>query len=410
MRTRRPAALRTAVFWIAIVAVLSVGTWILTQKDSPIETSLDLGAALGMNADLEGYTVATGPRAFAFPDDHGPHDDFKLEWWYFTGNLKNADGEHFGYQFTVFRSALAPPDSIATAGTSKWSTRQLYFAHFAVTDVEAGRYRSFEKFSRGAVGLAGATAAPFRVWVEDWSVGSAGDAGKDPGSIFPLRLHAAAEGIELALEIEPGKRMVLQGDAGFSRKGGSEGQASYYYSYTSLPTTGTVGTPSGSYTVSGSSWMDREWGTNLLGEDQVGWDWFSLQLDGAMELMFFRLRAPDGTSSWTDGLLVNADGTTTRFAADNVRLEVVDRWTSARTGATYPSTWRMQIPELGADLVVTPYIEDQEFTGTVTYWEGAVQVTGTLGDGQAAGSGYVELTGYEAREPTGAATRRGVRE
>ena len=166
MRTRRPAALRTAVFWIAIVAVLSVGTWILTLKETPIETSLDLGVALGINADLEGYTVATGPRAFAFPDDHGPHDGFKLEWWYFTGNLKSAEGDHFGYQFTVFRSALAPPDSTAAGDAlSQWSTRQLYFAHFAVTDVEAERYRSFEKFSRGAVGLAGATAAPFRVWV-----------------------------------------------------------------------------------------------------------------------------------------------------------------------------------------------------------------------------------------------------
>lgn len=373
------------VIGLLLLSLLVGGAYWLTQDETPIAASLSLGEALA--SDTTGYTRALAPRPFVFPEDHGAHPDYKLEWWYYTGNVATSEGRRFGYQFTIFRTALAPPDtSLATRETS-WATNQLYFAHFAVSDIVNEKLWHAERFSRGAAGLAGAQADPFRVWIEDWSAVQVGD------GIPPMRIQAADEGFALDLTLEATKPLVLQGEQGWSPKGPGIGNASYYYSMTRLATSGTITLADASYDVSGASWMDREWSTSFLSDTQTGWDWFSLQLDDGRELMFFQVREEDGTTSpYTDGLLVSQDGSTQRLAKEAVTLTVRNMWESPHTGGVYPSGWQMSIPDLDLDLTITPFFPDQELQVSVNYWEGAVRV-----EGSASGVGYVELTGYSGK-------------
>jgi len=372
---------------LVLLGGLSVGVFLLSREQTEIRATVAVAASLG--GGVEGYDRALGPRPIVFPDDHGPHPAFKLEWWYFTGNLQAADGRPFGYQFTLFRSALSPPDPSRPARVSNWATNQLYLAHFTVTDVEGGRFQAFERYSRGAAGLAGAVADPFRIWLEDWSVEQAGAA------MPAMRLRAADADLALDLFLDTGRPIVLQGDQGFSRKGPGEGQASYYYSMTRLDTKGTITLGAEQYPVEGLSWMDREWSTSMLGDTQLGWDWFSLQLDDGRDLMYFQLRERDPTHSpYTDGLLVAPDGTTRPLATSEVLLEVLDTWKSPVDGAVYPSKWRLRIPGEALDLTVVPYLADQELDVSVRYWEGAVRLEGTAAGRPIQGNGYVEMTGY----------------
>lgn len=327
----------------------------------------------------EGYARALEPRAFLFPDDHGAHPDFSTEWWYFTGNLAAEDGRRFGYQLTFFRRAVAPE---MPARGSAWATRQIALAHFALTDAEAGRFHAFERTSRMAAGLAGAQAVPFRVWLEDWS---AAGKGGDP----PWRLTAREGDVAIDLLVDTTKPPVLHGERGLSRKGSSPGNASYYYSLTRMPTRGTVEVDGRRFVVGGTSWLDREWSTSLLEPEQVGWDWFSLQLDDGRELMLFQIRRQDGTlDPASEGTLVAADGGTERLAQSDLALEVTATWKSPR-GAVYPAGWRLRMPHHGLDLTITPLVADQELDVSFRYWEGAVTATGS-----ATGRGYVELVGY----------------
>ena len=359
-----------------------------------------LSVAEAMAGDTTGYARADAVRALVFPEDYGPHPDFKTEWWYYTGNLEAEGGRHFGYEFTIFRFAVAPADS-TPARASTWGTNQLYMAHFALTDVAGEAFYAFERFSRGAAGLAGAQADPYRVWLEDWSVeGPAGEA-------FPMRLRAAAEGVALDLILETGKPVVLQGEQGLDRKGPEPGNASYYYSFTRLPTRGTVRLGDDEYAVRGRSWKDHEWSTSALGADLSGWDWFALQLDDGRDLMFYQLRRRDGTASgYTTGTLVAPDGTATPLDAGAVRLDVLETWESPR-GGTYPARWRLRVPSEALDLTVTPFLADQELDVSVRYWEGAVRVDGTAAGSPATGTGYVELTGYADAPPGSDAHPRG---
>lgn len=379
---------RTALI-IGFVLILAAGGAWWWQHDTaraPVRSNLSLAEAMG--GDTTGYLRAEEPRAFVFPDDHGPHPGFKTEWWYYTGNLDATDGRRFGFQFTLFRVALVPPGTADTARASAWATDHLYMGHFALSDVRNERLYAFERFSREAAGLAGAQTAPFRVWLEDWEAVSIDSAG------FPMRVRAEQNGTGIDLLLTPAKPFVLQGDAGLDPKGTEPGNASYYYSATRLAAEGTVAVEGATYDVSGRAWMDREWSTSALAEDQVGWDWFSLQLDDGRDLMYYQLRTRDGTpDAESDGVLVAADGAKTTLRREDVQLEVLDTWTSPQ-GGTYPSGWRLQIPAQSLDLTVTPYFEAQELDVSVRYWEGAVQVTGTADGKPIAGSGYVELTGY----------------
>ena len=336
--------------------------------------------------DSAGYPRAEGPRPLAFPADYGPHDDYQTEWWYYTGNLTADTGEHFGYQLTFFRRALVPPGQ-RTPRASDWATSQVYLAHFALTDVAAGRHQAFERFERGAAGLAGAQAAPYRVWLDDWSVQA--EAGGQ------VALQARAGQLALALTLQDLKAPVLQGDQGYSRKGSDPGNASYYYSLTRIATTGSVTARGKTFTVQGLSWMDHEFGTSALEQGVVGWDWFSLQLGDGRELMVYRLRRAGGAvDRFSGGTLVAPDGSVQRLDAADFVVQATGRWHSPHTGADYPSGWTLEIPRAGLRLTITPYLADQEMDVSYKYWEGAVKVAGTLDGQTVAGNGYVELTGY----------------
>jgi predicted secreted hydrolase len=383
----RMAVVRSAAVASTLLLVTSCG-----DDGRAPQARLSLAETLA-GGDTLGYARAIEPRAFDFPTDHGPHPDFRSEWWYVTGNLTAADGRDFGFQLTIFRSALAPQ---APAAASAWSTNQAYMAHFTVTDVTGRRFHVHERFARGAVGLAGASADPLRVWLEDWMIEA------DTAATFPLRLRAQDDGVALALELVPGKPLVLQGEEGLSRRGPEPGNASYYYSLTRLLATGVLRLGEQTHAVSGAAWLDREWSTAVLPAGLIGWDWFALQLDDGWDLMIYRLRASDGGDApESDGMLVDPSGTKIPLVwGEDVVVASTGAWSSPIDGATYPSGWRVRVPERGWDLEVAPRIPDQELDVSFRYWEGAVSVRGT-GEGARliGGRGYVELTGYAGEMP-----------
>lgn len=371
---------RRVVIALALAALLGA-----CGRAAPREAGIPVAAALA-GADDAGFARADRPREFRFPADHGPHPGFRTEWWYVTGNL-DAAGRRFGFELTIFRNALA---AAAPRRTSEFAAHEVYMAHFALTDV-GGRFHSFERFERAALGLAGARAAPFATWVGDWSIAAA-----PGGTPFPLRVRAAEGDVAVDLVLDEGRAPVLQGEAGLSRKGPGEGNASYYYSMTRLPARGTVRVGDERHSVQGLAWLDREWGTSALGPGVVGWDWFALQLGDGRDLMFYRLRRDDGTSDpLSAGSIVHPGGRVERLAAADVELRPGPTWTSAASGATYPVGWTLRVPRAGLDLRLEAVREDQELRGLVVYWEGAVDVSGS-----APGRGYVEMTGYTASPPT----------
>jgi predicted secreted hydrolase len=262
-------------------------------------------------------------------------------------------------------------------------------AHFALTDAETGRFYHFERFSRDSLGLAGAKADPLKVWLENW-IAEGG-----PGDPSTTRLSASEDDVAIDLRLKSAKPVVLQGENGFSQKSAKPGNASYYYSMTRLLTSGNIHVSDESYQVVGASWLDREWITSALGEDQVGWDWFSLQFDDGRELMYYQLRLKDGTADpLSSGVLVGVDGATKRLKSGDMEIKVLNHWQSNKSGATYPSRWRLEIAKEGIRLEISPILADQELNTTVRYWEGAVSVQGEQRARKLAGSGYVELTGY----------------
>ncbi|MEM8486670.1 MAG: lipocalin-like domain-containing protein [Bacteroidota bacterium] len=363
------------------------GVLLLGSEPAPLGASVGIGQA--MAGDTTGYVRALGPMPIQFPADHGAHPGYKLEWWYYTGNLQTQEGRRFGYQFTIFRNALAPPDSGEAEDGSAWRTKQLYFAHFALSDIDNQKFYAFERFSRGAAGLAGATPAPFRVWLDDWEATQIGD------EMPPMRVRAAEDGVAIDFTMDLVKPIVLQGDAGYSVKGTGYGNASYYYSMTRMDTRGTVAINGTEHAVEGLSWMDREWSTSLLRADQVGWDWFSFHLGDGRDVMYFNVRNTTAdVAPYAHGVVVGPTGDKRLLEPDNVTLTVLDTWES-KHGGVYPSQWRLQIPAEGLDLEITPFMNDQELDLAVRYWEGAVRVEGTAGGDPIDGSGYVELTGYD---------------
>ncbi len=431
MKVSRPAASAAASRLAPLLVLILVACG--GEVDLP-DARLSVAESLGRGGgDLEGYARATEVRPFQFPEDHGPHPDFRTEWWYFTGNLAGEDGRRFGYQLTFFRTALAPPAAAGpdsdgndatgtgTADGSAWRTRQVYMAHLAVTDAAGERFHAAERFSRGAAGLAGAEAGEgggrFRVWVEDWSAAETGDV--DGAGIFPLRLRAAGSAMAIDLMLGAGDGWVAQGDRGLSRKGEGAG-ASYYYSFPRMPTRGALTLEGETFTVEGSSWLDREWSTSLLAPGVAGWDWFALQLDDGREVIAFRLRrqgagveaeaAPLDYAALIPEPAAGAPGrggaggavpqlSKRTLDASAAGLTVTGRWTSPESGVTWPSGWRLvfpnaALPDADLDLTLEPILEAQELNLSFRYWEGAVRVTGSAAGKPVTGWGYVELTGY----------------
>jgi len=367
-----------------MLALVVFGGAAIGDGESPDSPSDTLPSLLG--DDAAGFPKAVEPREFEFPADHGPHRAYRNEWWYVTGNLESTRGRRFGFELTFFRFALTPEPP---AGTSAWRTNQVYIAHLALTDAEDEQFLVDERYSRGALGLAGAEADPFRVWIDDWGI-----AALPGGDGSRWRLAAASDAFGLSLELDAAKAPVLNGDAGLSQKSDKPGNASYYYSMTRWLTEGTVTVGGERFDVEGLSWLDREWSSSALNEDQKGWDWFALQFDDGSELMFYNLRRTDGTQDANSaGTFIMADGSYEHLERDDVDIRVTNSWQSPE-GGRYPARWTIEMPRLDLSVDVEPVIDDQELFTTVRYWEGAVDVSGTKAGRPVTGRGYVELTGY----------------
>ncbi len=335
------------------------------------------------------FARATAPRAFRFPDDHGPHPSYRTEWWYFTGNVESAAGNHYGFELTLFRYTLSPAPPGPDTG-SAWSTNQVYMGHLAVTDTRGGRFLAEERLARGAVGLAGATSEPLEIWVENWRI----EGGHYDG-VAAFTLDARGERIGLRLDVEAMKPPVFHGDRGVDPKGPEPGNASYYYSLTRLAARGSITVDGRVEEVDGHAWMDREWSTSALSPDVEGWDWFAIQLDDGRDLMLYRLRRHDGsTSPFSGGSLVAPGGERTALGPDDFVLEPLAHWRSRRSGVRYPIAWRASLPRHGLELEVRPVLDEQEILLGVRYWEGAVRVSGLAYGEAISGRGYVELAGY----------------
>ena len=381
--------MRRAPALLGSLALLALGcAWVQHAEAAPPAV-----ADASDSESVAGFATALEPRHFEFPLDHGPHPAFRQEWWYVTGNLDAANGERFGFELTFFRVALEPPPApspptgpAATAApASAWRTREIYLAHFAVTDVPRRRFRSAQKLSRAALGLAGAEALPLHVWLDDWSLEARGPT---------WQLRATQRGYAVELTLEPQSAPVLNGIDGLSRKSDRPEDATYYYSIPRLLVRGQVLRDGQPLEVRGRAWLDREWGSGGLGPRELGWDWFGLQLEDGSALMFYALRDKNGERDvHSAGSWVAADGTARALSSAEVDIAVTREWRSA-SGERYPAGWHIRVPALALDLTVRPVLADQELQTTPRYWEGAVDVSGERGGASLGGRGYVELVGY----------------
>jgi len=371
----------------SIVALIFISLSACAAPPPPL-ASANVIDALSGPVDAS-FARAYEPIEFVFPADHGPHDEYTTEWWYYTGNLTGDDGGEYGYQLTFFRSALVPGEP---SRPSDLAATQLYMAHFAVTSGPAQEHRAFDRFSRGAGGLAGAQGEPlYAVWLEDWRAEQTG-----PDS---YRLTAQIDGpdgrVALDLTLSESQPPLLHGDRGLSQKGPEAGNASYYYSLVRMESQGTVTVDGVTTPVSGLSWMDHEFGTSALSGDALGWDWFAATLDNGAVLMFAQVRSASGQpQDIFEGTLRYADGRQVAIQPDDFTLTSTGRWTSPTTGIEYPSGWQVNFPAYAIDLTIEPLIPDQEMTLTFTYYEGATTIRGTMEGAAVRGRGYVELTGY----------------
>ena len=339
-----------------------------------------------------GFVAADGSRPLSFPEDFGAHPDYRTEWWYYTGNLQTSEGRHFGFELTIFRVGLLPP-TVDLPADSQWYGHSLYFAHFALSDIADEHFYAFERYSRPGPGLAGAEAAPYHVWIEDWGITEL-----SPGL---YHLQASQAGIALDLRLTDEMGVVLHGVNGYSRKGHSATNASYYYSQPRLRADGTVQVNGVHYPVSGLAWKDHEFSTSVLDENQIGWDWFSLQFDDGAALMLFQLRErAGGTSDSSSGTFISRDGTARLVQKTDFEITVLSEWRRPHTTGTYPAAWTIQMDDPSCQLEVEPWMADQEIHfQAVTYWEGAVHFEGQCNGVPARGNGYVELTGYAGNMP-----------
>lgn len=349
--------------------------------------SLFLCLAVGLGA--QGYRRAEPGYVFEFPRDHGAHPDFRIEWWYLTGNLRADDGRTFGYQWTMFRNRLVPPgDAVAE---SPLAPVQVYLGHFGFSNIATQRHRGWEQVARPGLGQASASDATLDLALRDWSLKL-----NDDGT---MSVRAREDDVAIDLTLTVTKPLVIHGEDGVHVKSEDASQASHYLSFTRLQSRGTVTVGGETIPVTGSTWMDHEFGSTWLGGDEAGWDWFALQLDTGDDLMLYRLRRQDGTAvPIASGTWVDAQGNAQPLKKGDYTIEPLEYWTSLTTGAKYPTTWRVRVESLDADLRVEAAIPDQEmrmtrFTGT-NYYEGAVSASGAENGAATSGVGYMELVGY----------------
>jgi predicted secreted hydrolase len=340
--------------------------------------------ALPLFGGDEPFQIARPGYEFAFPRDHGNHPGFRTEWWYFTGHLFTNAERRYGFEVTFFRVGVA----VAGEAESRWDLQDVMPAHFAITDIEAEEFRYYEKLNRASPFTAASAAGKMDVFNESWRAFTQAD-----GS---WRLIAAAGEDSLDLVLRAQKPPAIHGREGVSIKAPAEGHASHYYSMTRLAVGGMVN----GVRCSGTAWMDHEFGSAVLRENQQGWDWFSIQLDNDTELMLYVIRRRDGTADVTSsGSLVTSEGRVIHLTRDQMQIEVLDRWKSPKSGAVYPVRWRIHVPAFGIALLLEPVLRNQELitagSTDVTYWEGAVDASGSFRGTVVRGRGYVEMTGYD---------------
>lgn len=328
---------------------------------------------MGSTGNTEAFAQVDGAYKLSFPLDHGPHDDYLFEWWYLTAILDDPQSREFGVQFTIFRRALSTPND----STNPWRTGQIYMGHFAISDIQAETHWDDERFSRGHPDLAGAQIEPFRVFVEDWELASQSSA------YFPLKLSAGTRDFRVSLSINRGKPMILHGTNGYSQK--SPDHASYYYTFSRLPTSGTLEIDGEEYTVSGFAWFDREWSSQILSEPYRGWYWFSLNFDDGRELVVYELHSDDSdVKTLPTAILIEPEGNTTLISVEDWTITPRRYWKS------YPVEWTLEID--GISYLIAAKFDNQVMDTSIRYWEGIVEVK----EGKAVvGRGYMELTGYD---------------
>jgi len=334
-------------------------------------------------AEMEPYRQARPGYHYSFPRDHFEHPEFRTEWWYYTGNVRDAAGRSFGFELVFFREGERRGPATEK---SAWRVDDLYLAHVALTDIDGKHFYNHRRLNRAGPGIAGASFAERRVWNGNWSAAWRGDL---------QVIEATADEFHFRLTLGAAKPPVVHGVNGISQKGDAAGEASYYVSFTRLMVAGELETGGDRHTVTGTTWMDHEWFTNQLDNEQIGWDWFSVQLDNQTELMLFQLRREDGgIDAHSAGTYVDREGRARHLTHAEFSLTPVSDWRSGRTGANYPVQWKIRVPSLGVELEVHPALEAQELvseekTGPA-YWEGAVTYSGST-----AGVGYLEMTGYD---------------
>ena len=334
------------------------------------------------------YRTALPGYRYEFPRDHFNHPDFQTEWWYYTGNLKSADGHRFGFELTFFRQAV----NRDPAKTAAWEVRDLYLAHLALSDLDGGKFFHSERTNRSGPGIAAVSESLGRIWNGNWQIQWHGG---------DQQLEAVDQRFQLHLTLHSEKPPVVHGENGVSQKAEGPGRASHYISLTRLATSGVIDVGNEKFEVSGTSWMDHEFFTHQLESGQTGWDWLSLQLEDHTEVMLFHIRRKDGSIDPNSaGTYVDPEGKTTHLGSTDFKLQPVgERWRSPLTGAEYPVHWKIAIPKLGIELEEKTPLESQELAGKTklapNYWEGAIVLTGRRKAEPLHGAGYLEMTGYD---------------
>jgi len=366
--------------------VIFITLTILTNGCGPGEAPVPVADFAVLAQHAQGYEQARPGQQLKFPRDHGPHPGYRVEWWYLTANLTDPAGQSYGAQWTLFRLAVKPPG--VHKAENSWQKNQVFMAHFAITT--PATHVSFQRYSRGGANMetdrAGVTSKPFSAWLDDWALHSTGT------GWLPMEVQARQDNYSIHLQLQSDNPLVLQGDAGFSRKH-VNGGGSYYYSQPFLKASGDLLVAGKKIPVTGEAWLDREWSSQFLQADQVGWDWFSLHLENGEKLTLFQLRQQSGGNrddNYLYASLIAADGNTTVLNAELVRLTVLEE--NILAGRSLPVRWRIELPQIDRQFNIEALHSNQWMAVDFPYWEGAIVVSGNGPENR--GRGYMELTGY----------------
>ena len=373
---------------VVIIALIALSNNFSDQHSEDSDSAgVQVADVLGRNAgdgESDGYALALEPISFSFPKDHGPHRSFRNEWWYFTGNLWDNQQRRYGFHLTFFRQGINAKEQTHNG----WKDSDIYLAHFAISDISNAQFYHQEKLARSGAGVIQIQDQPLSIKFDDWQLISSGE------DFFPVVIMANDRGQALKLTLNTSKPLVLQGNQGLSQKNEIPGNASYYYSFSRLEAQGQLTLGDKTLPVQGTTWMDREWSSSALSEDQVGWDWFSLQFENGYDLMFYQLRNKDGSaSSYSSGALIDPQGNKTPIKQADMKIQPIKYW-QAPQGQRYPVAWsyNIKLPEFSQSGIISAAQENQLMDTSIKYWEGAVDVRDE--QSQSVGYGFLEMTGY----------------